>query len=213
MTAEETKSLVPGDKIFWAEGKKFFKGKFKGFSHDVLDMKTLIVEDDNAVEDEILHVMLITEESYLRETNRHLKTSFVKNSIPKNEEINDEENKIEENQNDSLIEDSDSEKIEKNKIEKPKAQTIKIVNNSSNSSTSVVDSPRGNDGEMKPNLKTLQILLQKEGYNIERDNNKWVKYHLFCPDGSQVEFIYKLKVWNLYNIYIEKGVQGLLDLV
>lgn len=215
MTAEETKQLQPGDQVHWMLGKNYHKGKFIGFGRDVADMKSLIVEDPNGVQDEILHVFLIGEEDYTsgvsRLNNKHkiINKGFVQNKIEKKEEISDEELS-----EDEIIEEVNENQEKEKKLEKKvivKQPQVPITN-LSNVNLTKVDSPRGNGSEFKPNLNTLQKLMSSQGYNIERDPNKWVRYILLLPDGESTDFIFKGKVWELYNIYIEQGIQGLLNL-
>lgn len=213
MTAQEVINFQPGQEIFWKEGKKFFKGIFLGFNRDVLDIKSLSVKDENGNQDEILHVMLIDEETYLQwqeKSSKHkiiTKNNFVQNKIEKKEDISDEEisEEITENQN-IQSENILSENIDSNLISTPP------ITNVFNISLSKVSSPRGTNSEIKPNLNTLQKLLNMQNFHIERDPNKWVRYILTLPNKQVVDFIFKGKVWELYNIYIEKGIQGLLDL-
>ena len=213
MTAEETKQLQPGDQVHWMLGKNYHKGKFIGFGRDVADMKSLIVEDSSGIQDEILHVFLIQEEDYTsgisRLSNKHktLTKGFVQNKIEKKEEISDEE--ITDDEINQEVSENQEKEIEKKVvIKQPKAP----ITNLSNVNLGKVDSPRGNGSELKPNLNTLQKLMSSQGYNIERDPNKWVRYILLLPDGESTDFIFKGKVWELYNIYIEQGIQGLLNL-
>lgn len=221
MTAQEAQKIQPGETIYWQEGKKFLKGTFKKFSHDVLDIKSLTVELDNGEEDEILHVMLISSEDYMKgieklSKHKFVKNNFVKNKIEKNEEISDEEITEEINENEIEITEKEKNKTGNNISEKSEEdKNIEVpppVTNLSNTTLTKVSSPRGNNTELKPNLKTLQILLQKQGYHIERDPNKWVRYILTLPNSESIDFSYKGKVWELYNIYIESGIQGLLNL-
>lgn len=216
MTIEEVHKLKEGDTLFWAVGKKYYKGKFLSLNEDVLDLKTLQVEDESGQRDEILHAFIVSEEKYLMETSpKTFKPTFVQNKIQKSEDLNDEES----------VSDEIAENVELEveiEVEKPKPKDTKIITNKTivvsqtvnpvSVSLSAVNSPRGNNNELKPNLKSLQILLQKDGYFIERNENRWVEYFLYLPDGEKLSFICKLKVWQLYNIYIEKGIQGLIDL-
>jgi hypothetical protein len=196
MVAEEVQKLKEGDTLYWALGKKFIKGKFVRHSGNVVDFKVLCVKDDNGVEDEILHVFLVDEEAYIRETQKTFKPSFVKNKIEKKEEVNDESDLIE-TENIAPIQKIEKIEIKQNDINKAvKKVTKNIVSND----------------EMKPTLKSLDMLLKKEGCSIERDSVKWVKYHLSLSTGEHLEIIYKGKVWELYNIYVESGLQGLIDL-
>jgi len=212
MTIEEVQKLKEGDTLFWAVGKKYYKGKFLSLNDDVLDLKTLQVEDENGEKDEILHAFIVSEDKYLAETTKTFKPSFVKNKIEKSEELDDEEDSA----SNEIIENMELE-VEVEKTEVPKKISKSIITtttvNPVNVTLNPVSSPRGNNSELKPNLKSLQILLQKEGYFIERNENRWIEYFLYLPDGQKVSFLCKLKVWQVYNIYIEKGIQGLLDLV
>lgn len=208
MILDKIKNLQVGDTLHWAEGKQYFKGKFKRYSGDVLDYKVLCVETDDGNEDEILHIFLIDEEVYLRETQKTFKPSFVKNKIEKKEEINDEaEDDSEINQN---VEQTEKKLIIESKEIK---SSVEIDNQIQNKIIKKVSKNTVSGDELKPTLKNLDVILQKEGCRIERDDKKWVKYHLFLSDGNHVEIIYKGKVWELYNIYVEQGLQGLLNLV
>jgi hypothetical protein len=212
MTAQEVQKIQPGEEVYWALGKKFIRGKFLKFSRDVLDIKSLIVVDEKGIEDEILHVMLVDKETYLdaiqKVTNKQKiiqNTSFIQNKIIKKEEISDEEIVEEISENKEII--NENEESKDIKITTP--ITPSIINSQQ---LGKVSSPRGNSSDVKPNLSTLQKLLNSQGYNIERDPNKWVRYILTLPGGEVVDFIFKGKVWELYNIYIDKGIQGFLDL-
>jgi DNA polymerase III delta prime subunit len=211
MTAQEVQKIQPGEEIYWALGKRFIKGKFLKFSRDVLDIKSLIVVDEKGIEDEILHVMLVDKETYLdaiQKTNKQKiiqNTSFIQSKIVKKEEISDEEIIEEISEKKEII--TENQEDQKTEITIP--VTPSIINPQQ---LSKVSSPRGNNSDIKPNLSTLQKLLNSQGYNIERDPNKWVRYILTMPDGEVTNFIFKGKVWELYNIYIDKGIQGFLDL-
>jgi hypothetical protein len=212
MTAQEVQKIQPGEEVYWALGKKFIRGKFLKFSRDVLDIKSLIVVDEKGIEDEILHVMLVDKETYLdaiqKVTNKQKiiqNTSFIQNKIVKKEEISDEEIVEEISENKEII--NENEESKDIKITTP--ITPSIINSQQ---LGKVSSPRGNSSDVKPNLSTLQKLLNSQGYNIERDPNKWVRYILTLPGGEVTDFIFKGKVWELYNIYIDKGIQGFLDL-
>jgi hypothetical protein len=211
MTAQEVQKIQPGEEIYWALGKRFIKGKFLKFSRDVLDIKSLIVVDEKGIEDEILHVMLVDKETYLdaiQKTNKQKiiqNTSFVQSKIVKKEEISDEEIIEEISEKKEII--TENQEDQKTEITIP--TTPSIINSQQ---LSKVSSPRGNNSDIKPNLSTLQKLLNSQGYNIERDPNKWVRYILTLPGGEVTDFIFKGKVWELYNIYIDKGIQGFLDL-
>lgn len=222
MTAQEVQKLQPGDEIHWTLGKNYFKGKLLGFGRDVADMKSLLVEDSNGVQDEILHVFLVEKQDYIEGVSKLNKHKIVKNNIingnnfvqskiEKNEEISDEENIEKEISEEEISQEISEKEIIKESQNIP-VEIPKPITNLSNTELTKVSSPRGNNTEMKPNLKTLQILLQKQGYHIERDPNKWVRYILTLPNSESVDFSYKGKVWELYNIYIESGIQGLLNL-
>jgi hypothetical protein len=60
-------------------------------------------------------------------------------------------------------------------------------------------------------LKGLNELLVEEGHSIERDDIDWPVYHLNLVDGSSHTIRFTGKVWELYNLYVDKGVNSLLD--
>jgi len=60
-------------------------------------------------------------------------------------------------------------------------------------------------------LKGLNELLVEEGHNIERDDVDWPVYHLNLVDGSSHTIRFTGKVWELYNLYVDKGINSLLD--
>jgi hypothetical protein len=60
-------------------------------------------------------------------------------------------------------------------------------------------------------LKGLNELLVEEGHNIERDDIDWPVYHLNLVDGSSHTIRFTGKVWELYNLYVDKGINSLLD--
>jgi actin-like ATPase involved in cell morphogenesis len=60
-------------------------------------------------------------------------------------------------------------------------------------------------------LKSLNELLNEEGHNIERDDVDWPVYHLNLADGSSHTIRYIGKVWELYNLYVDGGVDSLLQ--
>jgi actin-like ATPase involved in cell morphogenesis len=59
-------------------------------------------------------------------------------------------------------------------------------------------------------LKGLNELLVEEGHNIERDEYDWPVYHINLVDGTSHTIRYTGKVWELYNLYVEGGVDSLL---
>jgi actin-like ATPase involved in cell morphogenesis len=60
-------------------------------------------------------------------------------------------------------------------------------------------------------LKGLNELLVEEGHNIERDDIDWPVYHVNLADGTSHTIRYTGKVWELYNLYVDKGINSLLD--
>ena len=60
-------------------------------------------------------------------------------------------------------------------------------------------------------LKSLNELLVEESHNIERDDYDWPVYHVNLADGSSHTIWFTGKVWELYNLYIEGGVNSLLE--
>jgi hypothetical protein len=60
-------------------------------------------------------------------------------------------------------------------------------------------------------LKGLNELLVEEGNSIERDENDWPVYHLNLVDGSSHTIRFTGKVWELYNLYVDKGIDSLLQ--
>jgi len=60
-------------------------------------------------------------------------------------------------------------------------------------------------------LKSLNELLVEEGHNIERDGNDWPVYHINLVDGSSHTIRFTGKVWELYNLYVDKGIDSLLQ--
>jgi len=59
-------------------------------------------------------------------------------------------------------------------------------------------------------LKGLNELLTEEGNSIERDDIDWPVYHLNLIDGSSHTIRFTGKVWELYNLYVDGGVDSLL---
>jgi len=60
-------------------------------------------------------------------------------------------------------------------------------------------------------LKSLNELLSEEGHNIERDDIDWPVYHLNLADGSSHTIRFTGKVWELFNLYVDGGVDSLLQ--
>ena len=60
-------------------------------------------------------------------------------------------------------------------------------------------------------LKGLNELLTEEGNSIERDDIDWPVYHLNLIDGSSHTIRFTGKVWELYNLYVDGGVDSLLQ--
>ena len=60
-------------------------------------------------------------------------------------------------------------------------------------------------------LKGLNELLTENGHNIERDNSDWPVYHINLADGSSHVIKFTGKVWELYNLFVDKGINSLLE--
>ena len=58
-------------------------------------------------------------------------------------------------------------------------------------------------------LKALNELLVENGDSIERDDFDWPVYHI-TTQGEKHTIRFTGKVWELYNLYIEGGVDSLL---
>jgi hypothetical protein len=60
-------------------------------------------------------------------------------------------------------------------------------------------------------LKGLNELLVEEGNSIERDDIDWPVYHLNLADGTSHTIRFTGKVWELFNLYVDGGVDSLLQ--
>jgi hypothetical protein len=60
-------------------------------------------------------------------------------------------------------------------------------------------------------LKSLNELLSEEGHSVERDDNNWPVYHVNLADGSSHTIRFTGKVWELYNLYVDGGIDSLLQ--
>jgi cell division ATPase FtsA len=58
-------------------------------------------------------------------------------------------------------------------------------------------------------LKALNELLSENGDSIERDDFDWPVYHITLQ-GEKHTIRFTGKVWELYNLYIEGGIDSLL---
>ena len=58
-------------------------------------------------------------------------------------------------------------------------------------------------------LKALNELLVENGDSIERDDFDWPVYHITLQ-GEKHTIRFTGKVWELYNLYIEGGIDSLL---
>jgi hypothetical protein len=58
-------------------------------------------------------------------------------------------------------------------------------------------------------LKALNELLVENGDSIERDDFDWPVYHITL-EGEKHTIRFTGKVWELYNLYIESGIDSLL---
>ena len=61
-------------------------------------------------------------------------------------------------------------------------------------------------------LKTVNELLKKDGHRIERDSDNWPLYHIFLQNGESHDVDFRGKVSEFHDIFIEKGIDGLLEL-
>ena len=60
-------------------------------------------------------------------------------------------------------------------------------------------------------LKGLNELLVEEGNSIERDDIDWPVYHINLVDGTSHTIRFTGKVWELYNLYVDGGVDSLIQ--
>jgi actin-like ATPase involved in cell morphogenesis len=60
-------------------------------------------------------------------------------------------------------------------------------------------------------LKSLNELLVEEGNSVERDDSDWPVYHINLADGTSHTIRFTGKVWELYNLYIDGGINSLLE--
>ena len=58
-------------------------------------------------------------------------------------------------------------------------------------------------------LKALNELLSESGDSIERDDFDWPVYHITVQDEKHT-IRFTGKVWELYNLYIDGGIDSLL---
>jgi hypothetical protein len=58
-------------------------------------------------------------------------------------------------------------------------------------------------------LKALNELLVEEGNSIERDDFDWPVYHITLQ-GEKHTIRFTGKVWELYNLFVEGGIDSLL---
>ena len=79
---------------------------------------------------------------------------------------------------------------------------LKIVSN--NSMKGIVI--KGGSGT----LKALDELLMEEGAHIERSTFDWPVYHIHLNDGTSHTIRYIGKVWQLYDLFVEGGIDALL---
>ena len=59
-------------------------------------------------------------------------------------------------------------------------------------------------------LKALDELMSQNGDHIERSTFDWPVYHIHLADGSSHTIRYIGKVWQLYDLFVEGGVDALL---
>ena len=85
------------------------------------------------------------------------------------------------------------------------ADFLKLLKIVSGSATKGVVMKGGNG-----TLKGLNELLVEEGHNIERDDIDWPVYHINLVDGTSHTIRFTGKVWELYNLYVDGGIDSLL---
>lgn len=213
MTSEEISLLKEGDRVYWATGttvKQHYSGVFVKFTGNVLDYKVMLVRSDDGFEDEILDPFLISEEAFIQYTApKTFKPQRVKSLISKKEEISDDSSE-EEILNEVLTEEIDR-KIEEHVNKISVVKSLPSLPISKDNLAKVTGHRTGGVGPA-PNLKTLQMLLISDGISIERDKAKWVRYHLTFSDGRTESFDFSGKVFELYNIYLDEGIDGILKL-
>ena len=217
MTAEEVSELKEGDVIYWATGKEHFKGIFVKFTGSVLDLRLMLVRSDDGLEDEILHPFLTSEDIYNNQMaikNRvkapRVVTQKVQSSIVKKEIISDESE-----ESDSSLPESIGSVIEdyvESVVTKVSKVPPQITGPISKDKLVKASGHRDYVGGVTPNLKTLQSLMSSDGIHIERDKAKWVRYHLVFSDGAVDQFDFSGKVFELYNIYLDGGIDAILKL-
>ena len=217
MTAEEVSELKEGDVIYWATGKEHFKGIFVKFTGNVLDLRLMLVRSDDGFEDEILHPFLTSEDIYNNQMaikNRvkapRVITQKVQSSIVKKEKVSDESE-----ESDSSLPESIGSVIEdyvENVVGKVTKVPPQITGPISKDKLVKASGHRDYIGGVTPNLKTLQSLMSSDGIHIERDKAKWVRYHLVFSDGTVDQFDFSGKVFELYNIYLDGGIDAILKL-
>lgn len=224
MVIEEVDKLKEGDIIFWASGRDHFKGTFVKFVGNVTDLRLMLVRTDSGVEDEILHVFLTNEDTYNREmqkgifkaqkiiTNKTPKqvstvqTISVKSELEKSDIVADEEDLS--SAMSDFLENEVEVKIKPKKLALPSFTPAPIEKGN----LEKVSGHRDYKGGPAPNLKTLQLLLKEDNIHIERDKTKWVRYHIVLADGTHEQIDFSGKVFELYNIYLDSGIDGILKL-
>jgi hypothetical protein len=85
------------------------------------------------------------------------------------------------------------------------ADFLKLLKIVSGSATKGVVMKGGNG-----TLKGLNELLTEEGNSIERDDIDWPVYHINLVDGTSHTIRFTGKVWELYNLYVDGGIDSLL---
>jgi cell division ATPase FtsA len=85
------------------------------------------------------------------------------------------------------------------------ADFLKLLKIVSGSATKGVVMKGGNG-----TLKGLNELLTEEGNSIERDDIDWPVYHINLVDGTSHTIRFTGKVCELYNLYVDGGIDSLL---
>jgi hypothetical protein len=65
--------------------------------------------------------------------------------------------------------------------------------------------------ELGKTLKAINELMKKDGHRLERNVNVWPLYHLFLQSGESYQILFKKKVSDLYDIFLQKGIEGILE--
>ena len=70
--------------------------------------------------------------------------------------------------------------------------------------------PKANK-ELGKTLKSINVLLKKDGHRLERDETSWPLYHLFLQNGETYDIFFTGKVSQLFEITEQRGIEGILE--